>query len=242
MIKVYYNNVEHIIDYHSNIESNKLHRDNDLPAYIEKDNGYFVEKWYKNGELHRENDLPAIIDNEGMKYWFKNGKSHRTGDLPAMIDADGSKYWLRNGILHRDTDNPAEITMYRDNSADYGWRKNGNRHRDNDAPAFIATLYNKAISCRWYKNNKIHRDRDNPAEMDLLATPALPSVVDNNIIVNWWKNDKHYKKFELIKLKYLQVFIILIFICKTNKIIWSPKNLAGKFTKKQIYSLFINSG
>jgi len=38
----------------------KLHREDDLPSVIEKDEHHsFLEEWYKHGVLHRDGDLPC---------------------------------------------------------------------------------------------------------------------------------------------------------------------------------------
>lgn len=41
--------------------------------------------WYKGDKLHRDEDLPAFISADGFLSWYKNGKLHRGNDLPAVI-------------------------------------------------------------------------------------------------------------------------------------------------------------
>jgi HSP20 family molecular chaperone IbpA len=87
----------------------KLHRDDDLPALIEKDEHSFVEAWYKHGVLHRDGDMYAVNDQNYEKRWYKHGLLHRDGDLPAIEDIDENKAWYKHGVLHRDGDLPAFI-------------------------------------------------------------------------------------------------------------------------------------
>ena len=47
----------------------------------------------KKGQLHRDGDLPAYINSEGTWWWYQNGKRHRDYDLPAYIDTDGNCEW-----------------------------------------------------------------------------------------------------------------------------------------------------
>lgn len=85
------------------------------------DNGR--EEYYKNGILHRDEDLPAIIekrenykvylsDHKRYKYflrfgtnieciWFKNGLMHRENDRPAMITFTGNCMWKYEGKLYK---------------------------------------------------------------------------------------------------------------------------------------------
>jgi hypothetical protein len=99
-----------------------LHRDGDLPAYIQMDldEGTETREWYQHGKLHRDGDLPATITKkvqegrEGtflssvpighylLKEWYKYGKLHREGLKPAFISNEGHsaeyKKWYRHGI------------------------------------------------------------------------------------------------------------------------------------------------
>jgi hypothetical protein len=95
-------------------KNGKLHRDNDLPAYIDDDR--HTQKWYKEGKLHRDNDLPAVIIDSNYYYdhyltqkWYKEGKLHRDNDLPAVIieehienNSTIKKEWWINGKNQND--------------------------------------------------------------------------------------------------------------------------------------------
>jgi hypothetical protein len=74
----------------------KLHRENDLPAVIYKDN---TKLWFINDKPHRDGDLPAVISG-GREEWYKYGHRHRDDDKPAVYD-DGLKKWYYRGKLHR---------------------------------------------------------------------------------------------------------------------------------------------
>ena len=56
----------------------KLHRDDDLPAFTSK----YWQGWYNNDLLHRING-PAVIKAVGTKEWYQNSKLHRL-DGPAI--------------------------------------------------------------------------------------------------------------------------------------------------------------
>ena len=71
----------------------KVHRDDDLPAYVASNGD---EVWYKDGEVHREHDLPAVKYRDGELQWLKRGKRHRLGG-PAVVMTDGEKYWFVDG-------------------------------------------------------------------------------------------------------------------------------------------------
>jgi len=60
------------------------------------------QRWRnKDGRLHRENELPAVINKDGTHRWYKNGQCHRENDLPAIIWNDGHKEWWINGEFIR---------------------------------------------------------------------------------------------------------------------------------------------
>jgi len=66
-------------------------------------NEFGAKCWYNNaGRLHRDNDLPAYITKRGSKFWWVNGKLHRENDLPAIIYQDGHNAWYVNGIEQPD--------------------------------------------------------------------------------------------------------------------------------------------
>jgi hypothetical protein len=103
------------------------------------------------------------------------------------------------------------------------WFHNGLLHNEN-APAFI-----KYAKQSWYNHGQRHR----------LTGPAI----FNDYIVIWYTcwaiKDKVYYRFNHVKFLKLKITIkIFYFICK-NKQIFNPKNLGGRFTKRQIYSLFV---
>ena len=57
-----------------------LHSYDDLPAKSYWGN----REWYFHGKLHRDNDLPAFISARGDKEWYQHGKRHR--DIgPAVV-------------------------------------------------------------------------------------------------------------------------------------------------------------
>ena len=65
------------------------------------------------GLLHREDDLPAFIDEDGSQHWFKIGLLHRDNDLPAFIYTTYGKYWYKHGEIYRDGDLPSRIASIR---------------------------------------------------------------------------------------------------------------------------------
>jgi len=95
------------------------HRDNDLPAFIDANDG---QSWWVNGKRHRDNDLPAYIGIYGIQSWWYNDKRHRDNDLPAYIGANGTQEWWVNGKRHR-TDGPA----YDNGHGEQEWWENGKR-------------------------------------------------------------------------------------------------------------------
>lgn len=77
----------------------KLHRDNDLPAFISTNGD---QHWFKNNHFHRDNDLPAFISDRHGRAWYQRGKKHRDNGLPAQISADGIHLrWYRRGLCTR---------------------------------------------------------------------------------------------------------------------------------------------
>jgi len=71
-------------------EHDKLHREDDLPAYIDP----YTKIWSIHGDRHRDNG-PAYVQYEGMTViyteWFFRGKRHRL-DGPAIIRHQGNEY------------------------------------------------------------------------------------------------------------------------------------------------------
>ena len=89
----------------------KLHREGDLPAYINTWNGVETEAWYNYGKRHREGDKPAVTINtiigHSKKIWYFEGLIHREGDLPALI-CNVYRVWYKYGKVHREN-GPAVI-------------------------------------------------------------------------------------------------------------------------------------
>ncbi len=48
--------------------------------------------WYKKGKIHRDGDLPAYVDFD-RKFWYKNGVLHRDGLRPAVIEPHLKEWW-----------------------------------------------------------------------------------------------------------------------------------------------------
>jgi hypothetical protein len=121
--------------------------------------------------------------------------------------------------LHRDNDEPALIySCYEDLKE---WFIHGKYHRENDKPA---RMWGNG-ACEWYKNGLCHRDGNKPAYIGKDG-------------IGWFKNNNYYNNFKLQNLVFLQMFFKLLFHFKYNKIIWSPNDLGGKFTKYQLFLLF----
>jgi hypothetical protein len=52
---------------------------------IEKD-GHRSTTYYRNGKIHRDNDLPAYISKDcRVQVWYQNGNIHRNDNKPAHI-------------------------------------------------------------------------------------------------------------------------------------------------------------
>jgi hypothetical protein len=140
-----------------------LHRDNDQPAMITKDDKKEEKGWYHHGRPHRENDQPAFIitqsDGYWKKEWYRQGKKHRENDQPAVINSAGDQEWWRNGMMERLGDKPAMITRYMDGTIGYSWFKLGQLHRTGDKPAVI----NPDGTQQWYRNGRRHRSYNRPA-------------------------------------------------------------------------------
>ena len=67
-----------------------------------------IYEWQKNNKLHRDDDKPAFIGKKGDVYWYQNGELHRDGDKPAYINPNDSLIWYQNGQMHRSS-GPARI-------------------------------------------------------------------------------------------------------------------------------------
>ena len=84
----------------------KVHRENDLPAYIKSDTLY---EWWKDGKRHREGDLPAYIkitNDITIQEWWKDDKQHRDNDLPAVVESISNGInicqWWKNGLRYKE--------------------------------------------------------------------------------------------------------------------------------------------
>jgi hypothetical protein len=65
--------------------SKTLHRDGDLPAYVDKE---CTEHWYQFGNLRRAGGLPTICRVSGVQVWTdEKGVVGRADGLPAVVDA-----------------------------------------------------------------------------------------------------------------------------------------------------------
>ncbi len=144
-------------------------------------------KYYKGDKLHREGDLPASIERNDarcfatqsingvvtLEEYYRDGKRHRDGDRPACISRNTAGvvtyegYW-RNGERHRDGDLPARIWR---NEAGVvtleAYYRDGKYHRDGDLPAYIGRNDTGVVTQEWYyRDGKKHRDGDRPAHIE----------------------------------------------------------------------------
>ena len=81
----------------------KLHRDGDLPACIERNGAGMVtyEEYWRDGKRHRDGDLPAYIKRNGVlcfEEYYRNGEYHRDGDLPARIMRNEAQCFAQQSI------------------------------------------------------------------------------------------------------------------------------------------------
>jgi hypothetical protein len=121
--------------------------------------------------------------------------------------------------LHREGDLPAIVFS----NGQREWFKYGVRHRENGLPAYIGCLGSK----EWYIKGQLHREGD------------LPAIIWSDSTIILCKHGKKYQKFNLTKLFWLQTCIKILYFILKNKQIWHPNNIAGKYTKNQIYKLLI---
>ena len=84
----------------------KLHREYDLPAYIQSDG---TRIWYRYGVAYRGCGKPARLNPIDTSMWVKYGKIHRDGDRPAIIISGGTRKWYQHNKIHRDHDRPSII-------------------------------------------------------------------------------------------------------------------------------------
>jgi len=193
-------------------KNGKVHRDSDLPAYIDLKHPETYMKWYNNGKIHRENDLPAVIDFSKKKgrigdvsvlreniieIWYKNGVKHRDGDLPAYTGGKTQK-WYKNGSLHRENDMPALIECDTD-MYDYGqeepeyfisWYQNGVLHRERDRPARVSGK-EKHVFLFVEKNLPKPADRYEQTYMD---THDLPCFFWGRVRLEWFQDGVYHRE------------------------------------------------
>jgi len=141
------------------------HRDNDLPAVIQKDG---TKQWFKHGVLHRDNGPAMITNNDKNQYWYKNGSAHRE-DGPAIVTSSGEE-WLYNGKRHR-IGGPAVIGK---TSGDQFWYQNGQLHRE-DGPAIVPG--DPDDTPKWY----IHGKRVKAKKLPPTKIPTFKESLDDLI-------------------------------------------------------------
>lgn len=93
--------------YEPTVDSEGLpHSINDHSAEEIYDDNYI---WYKHGQIHRDNDLPAMVNKEDKHYqvWAQNDYVHRDDGKPALLSRESWK-WYNRGLLHR-LEGPANI-------------------------------------------------------------------------------------------------------------------------------------
>jgi len=89
------------------LKGDKLHREQDLPAGIERNiNGAVTcESYWRDGKKHRDGDLPAVIKRNNAQClvtyeaYYRDNKRHRDRGLPAIIKRNDAgeviceEYW-----------------------------------------------------------------------------------------------------------------------------------------------------
>ncbi len=164
-------------------KGDKLHRDGDPPASIERNNDGVVirEVYYRDGKQHRDGDLPAHIERIDAQYlaerfaeqsingvvryemYYRDGKVHRDGGLPAVIKRNAAgvvihECYYRDDEFHREGDLPAIIGR---NDAQTingvvtyeAYYCGGSRHRDGGLPAYISRNNTGAVTREKYYRN-----------------------------------------------------------------------------------------
>jgi hypothetical protein len=56
-----------------------------------------VKSWHQHDKLHRDNDRPAMIDRYGDLHWYQHDVSHRENG-PAIVLIEGNEYYYINGV------------------------------------------------------------------------------------------------------------------------------------------------
>jgi hypothetical protein len=176
--------------------NNKLHRENDLPAYINYQSE--EKKWFFHGFLHREKKPAVISLNQNDFYLLgtliSSSKffTHKFSKKIEIIDNNNYEtykdnfknlYILKNKILHSCNDKPAIVI----HGFERQWYYEGVLHRENDLPAIILLDLEK----HWLINGQYHRDT---------LKPAFISIEDGT---EYWFNGK-YHSLEQAKLRFLK--------------------------------------
>jgi hypothetical protein len=77
---------------------NELHSpDNNTPA---EEHSIGSKTWYKNGKVHRDDDLPAFIGCTGIQQYYQYGVLHRENG-PAEIHPCGVNLFYLNGKYYQ---------------------------------------------------------------------------------------------------------------------------------------------
>ncbi len=137
-----------------------LHRENNLPAYVQGNSNYYIKQWYVHGKLHRT-DGPAYIsfyDGKPVRErWYRNGKFH-TPNGPNIDHYNGRiiHEWFDNGVPIAKREQPSYICYRPDGSYEKKWYDEKNKLHNPYGPAVI--LYNSKgmimRSCYYCKGKK----------------------------------------------------------------------------------------
>jgi len=150
-----------------------LHRDDDKPAVIDKDNTVLI--WYQDGQIHRDGDKPAYVSHGTIEgeYWYQDGARHRDGK-PAYIqykeNQENNERWYQHGKLHNEN-GPAIVG---ETSFQRYWL-NGQQYKTKEEYEKALDIFqntklkvNSSGTQRHYRKNdagkwELHRDGDLPA-------------------------------------------------------------------------------
>ena len=173
------------------LENPNLHRTENQPAYIKKENNKVVEeRHYFNGELHNPYH-PALIkydSNIVEKCWYKNGI------IQHKEIYEGSKiieyrWYNKFGELNSNDDlltggcRPSIIEYYNDGIV-HQYHKNGRLHRLNGT-AFEHIYEGKLLEKAWYVDGRLHR----------LDGPALTKMDGDEVsLKEYYLNGKLHKE------------------------------------------------
>lgn len=151
---------------------NKVHRDDDEPAYLSP----LRSVWVQNGIITRGNDMPAItiaLPNSGglaVEYYLLDGMLHRCDDEPAVIiQQKHGRYlqkhkWYRHNVPKREnTDEPTSIA-WGGHNIDTCFTKctfkneSGQLHRTGDKPARTSYFNNGIWVEEYWIDGERHRE------------------------------------------------------------------------------------